>query len=448
MLRKSFADFQGQISPHDALSVINSQVIHLARCELSLAEGHLRPYGVRGIFWGATMSRTVLIVDVNAGCRSVIAQKLRSNGFKVAEADNLGDAMTVIKNGKINLAVIDGQFPERGAVRFIGTLRAENYNLPIIFVSDQLWRNPTKLGELTDRLHISQVLRKPVDVDLLQIQVEDLLGHRETTSEHAVVVVESPESVAKRNRLETNAKTELVALRDGFRGEAVAGFEKLGQVLSHSVNKPPREHRTLLLGAHLLATRLRGSAGTLGFLDESRLAAEVEEQIASVLGTEGITMPTGKILQAVAMTRKAVKSLKGIESDSSPGNRVADTILLIEPDGERAEAIQSALRDGGLEPHLSTEGMGILREITKLQPKAVVTRLFMSKIDGFSIAKHIRDKWPHDIPLIGLTDRTGADVRMASYRAGFDDCILLPVAAEELLIRITPRIHRFRHAAA
>ncbi len=394
------------------------------------------------------MSRTVLIVDANADCRSVVAHNLRSNGFKVAEAANLADAMAVIQNGKINLAIVDGQFPERGAIRFIGALRGENYHFPIIFVSDQLWRNPAKMGELTDRLQIQQVLRKPVDVELMQIQVEDLLGHRETTSEHAVVVVENAAEASKRNRLETNAKTELVALRDGFRGEAVSGFEKLGQVLSHSVNKPPREHRTLLMGAHLLATRLRGTAGTLGFAEESRLAAEVEERIASVLDTQGTTMPTGKLLQAVAMTRKAVKILQGLNPDTSPGNQVADTVLVIEPDEERAHAIESVLREGGLEPHLSGERMGIMRAVSKLQPKAILTRLFMSKVDGFSIAKHIRDKWTYDIPLIGLTDRTGADVRMASYRAGFDDCILMPVAAEELLIRITPRIQRFRHAAA
>jgi len=407
------------------------------------------------------MPKTVLVIDNDAECRAIISHKLRQKRFNVIEASMLGNAMAVIREASIDLMIVDNRFPGQTAEKFIAGVRGQGNFFPIIFITGQFWTEPTKVGALTNTLKIDQVLRKPLDVDELIIGVQDFLGRRDTTGHFAVVTGEQSEeqrpsfqrtqskeyrpSFKQAHSIDNEPATDPKVLRKRFRDQVIVRFEKLGQALSHAVNQPPAEHRMLLLGARLLAERLHGSSGTLGFNEQSRLAARIEEQIAVVLDRDGEVMPGATILQVVAMTDTAVKGLQNqpeLGLDAAESGR-GECVLLIEPDSAHAQLVQSVLRAGGLEPHRSDMGLGILRFLPQLKPMAVLTRLFMPRVNGFSIAKLLRRKWNPQIPLIGLTDRVGSDIRMAAYRAGFDDCILMPISSDELVARLVPRVRRF-----
>ena len=134
------------------------------------------------------MSKTVLIIDNDVECSAIIAHRLRRKKFTVVEEAMLGNAMAIIREGDVDLMIVDNRFPGKTAEKFIASVRSQGNFFPVIFVTGQFWREPSIVGEMADRLKIDQVIRKLLDVDELIIGVQDFLGRRETTDQFAVVM--------------------------------------------------------------------------------------------------------------------------------------------------------------------------------------------------------------------------------------------------------------------
>jgi two-component system response regulator VicR len=69
--------------------------------------------------------------------------------------------------------------------------------------------------------------------------------------------------------------------------------------------------------------------------------------------------------------------------------------------------------------------------------------VMLPKLDGFSLAKKIREKNPH-IPIIFLTARSGREDKILGLTIGGDDYITKPYSIEELVLKIEIFIKRPR----
>jgi two-component system, OmpR family, response regulator VicR len=61
--------------------------------------------------------------------------------------------------------------------------------------------------------------------------------------------------------------------------------------------------------------------------------------------------------------------------------------------------------------------------------------VMLPKVDGFTIARHIRDSNPH-IPILFLSARSMKEDRITGLKTGADDYITKPFSMEELILRI------------
>jgi len=89
----------------------------------------------------------------------------------------------------------------------------------------------------------------------------------------------------------------------------------------------------------------------------------------------------------------------------------------------------------------SPDGGTALAAVERSAPDLVVLEVAMPGVDGFAVARRLRDKGLA-VPILFLTARDAVTDRVAGLDAGGDDYLVKPFAAEELLARIRALLRR------
>ncbi len=121
------------------------------------------------------MMRRLLIVDDE---EMIVSQMERMfyDKFRVFTANYAGQAVEVLKDGKIDIVILDikmGPFSDRSGLKVLEKLRENNKNTEVIIVSaidDQ------EVIDQAHRLGISIYLRKPFHPNVLTREVEKLVS--------------------------------------------------------------------------------------------------------------------------------------------------------------------------------------------------------------------------------------------------------------------------------
>ena len=120
-------------------------------------------------------------------------------------------------------------------------------------------------------------------------------------------------------------------------------------------------------------------------------------------------------------------------------------ILLADDDLYFARAVGSLLEREGFRFKYVTDALTVLDQMNEFRPDLVILDLVMPGVSGFELCRMIRMTPGFlNIPIFLATARTGADVRVSTFRSGADDFIQKPIVREELLARIWSRIERSR----
>lgn len=109
-------------------------------------------------------------------------------------------------------------------------------------------------------------------------------------------------------------------------------------------------------------------------------------------------------------------------------------LLLIEDEQTLAGIIKDTLNDNGFDVDMAFNGEEGLRKFNAFNPDIVVTDIMMPKMDGFSVAEHIR-VLRKNIPILFLTARTKVDDVIHGFEIGGNDYIRKPFAMGELIVR-------------
>ncbi|MBL8131282.1 MAG: response regulator [Anaerolineae bacterium] len=119
---------------------------------------------------------TVLLVEDEARLREPVRVALELLNFRVIEASNGREALTICEgNADIRLIISDVVMPEMGGVEFFRLLKARNPDIPVIIMSGH---SSLKTATELIGLGVKEYLRKPVTVDDLAKSIQRTLPNR------------------------------------------------------------------------------------------------------------------------------------------------------------------------------------------------------------------------------------------------------------------------------
>jgi two-component system, OmpR family, alkaline phosphatase synthesis response regulator PhoP len=116
-------------------------------------------------------------------------------------------------------------------------------------------------------------------------------------------------------------------------------------------------------------------------------------------------------------------------------------ILLVEDEESLAIGLEYNLTEEGYHVKIARDGRQALLEFKSDNYDLVVLDIMLPYLDGFEVAKEIRNKDPQ-MPILVLTARTSADDRVRGLELGVDDYLTKPFNLEELLLRIKGMLKR------
>jgi DNA-binding response OmpR family regulator len=116
-------------------------------------------------------------------------------------------------------------------------------------------------------------------------------------------------------------------------------------------------------------------------------------------------------------------------------------ILLAEDDHNLGLLLQNYLTIKEYEPYLAADGVHAMKLFRKEKFALCLLDVMMPEMDGFTLAKAIREIDPN-IPVIFLTAKNLEEDIIEGFRTGADDYITKPFSMEELVYRIEAILRR------
>jgi two-component system, OmpR family, response regulator MprA len=116
-------------------------------------------------------------------------------------------------------------------------------------------------------------------------------------------------------------------------------------------------------------------------------------------------------------------------------------ILVAEDDRGIRESLERALRFDGYQVTAVSDGAQALEAVTASEPDLVILDVMMPFIDGLTVCRQLRDRYP-TMPILMLTARHEVSDRVAGLDAGADDYLVKPYAMSELSARLRALLRR------
>jgi DNA-binding response OmpR family regulator len=129
----------------------------------------------------------ILIVDDDRNTRRLYRAVLEADGYQVSEACNGNEALDVMEQEHIDLAVVDIMMPGMDGYEFTKTLREADEALPVLMVSAKQLPEDKRKGFLVGT---DDYMTKPVDEEEMLLRIKALLRRARIVSERRIVIGE------------------------------------------------------------------------------------------------------------------------------------------------------------------------------------------------------------------------------------------------------------------
>lgn len=110
-------------------------------------------------------------------------------------------------------------------------------------------------------------------------------------------------------------------------------------------------------------------------------------------------------------------------------------ILLVEDERMLAEILSDTLSDRDFEVHLAYDGLQAIDVAAENAFDVIVSDIMMPNLDGFSLARRLRNAGCKT-PILFLTARSATEDVVKGFETGGNDFLRKPFAMEELIVRI------------
>jgi two-component system CheB/CheR fusion protein len=120
----------------------------------------------------------------------------------------------------------------------------------------------------------------------------------------------------------------------------------------------------------------------------------------------------------------------GTPPKAGPGPRAR--ILVVEDHEDSREMLRQFLQFEGYDVEVAADGRAGVAAALERPPVVALIDLGLPQLDGFQVARAIRERFGGSIWLVALTSRTTPADRRRSSEAGFDLHVAKPVAIDRL----------------
>lgn len=115
----------------------------------------------------------------------------------------------------------------------------------------------------------------------------------------------------------------------------------------------------------------------------------------------------------------------------------AKKILLVDDEPNIVLALQYLMEDEGFEVHCCYDGETAISMVGDLMPNACILDVMMPGIDGYTVAKFIRNQEHlNDTSIIFLTAKGTSTDRMEGYDSGAESYIVKPFDNDQILDKV------------
>jgi two-component system OmpR family response regulator len=127
---------------------------------------------------------------------------------------------------------------------------------------------------------------------------------------------------------------------------------------------------------------------------------------------------------------------------SRNGQSAQARVLVVDDEDNIADVISIALRYNEYEVETAGDGQAALRAVAEFRPDLIVLDVMLPDLDGFEVAKRLRER-ADDTPILFLTAKDTTEDKVRGLTLGGDDYVTKPFSVEELLARIATVLRRF-----
>lgn len=120
-------------------------------------------------------------------------------------------------------------------------------------------------------------------------------------------------------------------------------------------------------------------------------------------------------------------------------------ILVVEDDRNLQQLMKAFLEKASYEVNCASDGVHALDMLEQKQYDLVVTDLMMPEMDGYELSKQIKKHT--QIPIIMVTAKEELVDKKMGFSVGADDYMVKPIDFEELLLRISALLKRYKLAS-
>ncbi len=120
-------------------------------------------------------------------------------------------------------------------------------------------------------------------------------------------------------------------------------------------------------------------------------------------------------------------------------------ILVVEDDRNLQSLMKAFLEKASYEVNCASDGVHALDMLEQKQYDLVVTDLMMPEMDGYELSKQIKKHT--QIPIIMVTAKEELVDKKMGFSVGADDYMVKPIEFEELLLRISALLKRYKLAS-
>ena len=110
-------------------------------------------------------------------------------------------------------------------------------------------------------------------------------------------------------------------------------------------------------------------------------------------------------------------------------------ILLVEDEKMLAEILSDTLSDRNFDVRLAYDGLHVLETIKKEPFDVIVSDVMMPNLDGYSLAKKLRNEGCNT-PILFLTALSATEDVVKGFETGGNDFLKKPFAIDELIVRV------------